>query len=287
MSGGPINRLAQRVRAWAERTAAIRALFWYGGYGYGRLTPSSDLDMAVLLSTGANVFEVAEQLVANLRAEGEPVAYHVTDARERRLTAWLGEELTKLDVVFGRTAEELAWLADASDVPPPRLTAAWSVRDEDVLDLLHRASRLIPELDAGLRRERGEWEIDKFLIAFEACSMAHAQGDVYAFYFQYNLALGRLARLVQLSRVGHLHLYLPRNLLGRALSPGEQAAFSALSGTLQLADAHARKHALAGALLEATEEARVALGVRREPAELKAFLERIQLRDGLLDKGHP
>jgi hypothetical protein len=287
MSHDPLGRLAQRVRAWAEAAPTIRALFWYGGYGYGQLLPGSDLDVAVLLHPWADISQVAEGLMADLRAQEEPMVYWIIDPVERRLSVWMGEVMTKLDVVFGRTVGELAWLADASDVPSPRLTAAWPVHEPDVTELLQRASRPILESDVQLRRERCEKEIDKFLIAFEACSAAHAKGDAYAFYFQYNLALGRHARLVQLVRVGHRHLYLPRNLLTGPLSEDERESYCSLAGTLQLSEGHERKRSLARAFLHASEEARTKLGIRRHPVELGVFLERIQRRDSVPDERSP
>ncbi len=279
MSQERLSRLAQHLRAWAERSAAVRALFWYGGYGYGQLLPGSDLDVAVLLHPGADISQVSEDLLSALGAQGEPVEYRVIDPGERRLTAWVGEAMLKLDAVFGRAAEELAWLSDAIDVPPPRLTSAWPVQQPDVVDLLQRARRAIPESDVLLRRERCEQESDKFLVAFEACSAAHARGDAYAFYFQYNLALGRLARLVQLTRAGHRHLYLPRQFFSGLLSPEERESFRGLAATLQLAEAPDRKRALARAFLQALEQACVTLTVRRDPGTLDTFLTRIQHRD--------
>lgn len=287
MSHDTLPLLAQRIRAWAERAPSVRALFWYGGYGYGHLGPGSDLDMAVLLRTGAELSLVAEELVSTLGSVSSPVEYSVIDAQERRLTVWMREALTKLDVVFGRTVEELSWLADASDVPPPRLTSAWPVHEPELVALLHRAAQPIPESDVGLRKERAEQEIDKFLVAFEACSAAHAKSDAYLFYFQYNLALGRLARLVQLTRVGHRYLYLPRQFLPQVLSAEERKDFGLLAGTLQLSEAQDRKRALARALLRAVAEAWEALGVRRDASALAAFLERVQRRDVRLDEDRP
>jgi hypothetical protein len=273
----PLSRLAQRVRTWAEQAPSVRALFWYGGYGYAQAGPSSDLDLAVLLRSGVELSQVAEELLGAL---GSPVEYSIIDSQERRLTAWMRGELTKLDAVFARAVEELAWLADAGDVPPPRLTSAWPVHEPELVDLLQRAERRLTPPDTGLWRERGEREIDRFLIAFEACSVAHAKGDAYTFYFQYNLALGRLARLLQLMRVGHRHLYLPRHFFTQVLDSGEREVFQQLAGTLQLSEAPERKRALAGAFLRAVGEAREGLGVRQEVSVLGTFLERLQRRDG-------
>ena len=287
MSASPLHQLARRLQDWAQQSPAIRALFWYGGYGYGQLTAVSDLDVAVLLSPGATLSSTSEQLVSALRAQGERVEYLVLEPGQRRLSAWTGGAMTKLDVTFGWSAEDLAWLADAMDVPAPRLTAAWPVQEPEVKDLLHRASLPIPELEAGLRRERGEEELDKFLLAFAACSVAHSKGDAYTFYFHYNLALGRLARVLQLTRVGHRHLYLPRNLLEGVLSPAEREGFRLLAGTLHLPEALERQRALAHAFLDVLDEARAILGVRRERSEVAAFIELLQRRGQPPDRSHP
>jgi hypothetical protein len=281
----PLAQLAQRVRMWAEQAPSVRALFWYGGYGYGQAGQGSDLDLAVLLRSGAELSRVAEELVDTVAAVGGPVAYSIIDAQERRLTAWTRGDLTKLDAVFARTVEELSWLADAQDVPPPRLTPAWPVREPELVELLQRASQPLPTADTGRWRERGEREIDRFLIAFEACSVACVKSDAYTFYFQYSLALGRLARLIQLMRVGHRYLYVPRHFFTQALAPDERKGFHPLAGTLQLSEADERKRALAGAFLKAVEEAREVLGVRQEASVLGTFLEHIQRRDGTHAKG--
>ncbi len=278
MSPTSIPRLARALQDWAHATPEVRALFWYGGHGYGRLSVHSDLDAALLLRPTTDICLLAEALLAHLRAGDMPVAYHVLDPEERRLSVWLGEALTKLDVVLGRAAGELAWLADARDVPAPRLTSAWPVDAPDVMDLLQRAALPCLGTEARPRRERGEREIDKFLVAFEACVGARARLDAYAFYFQYNLALGRLTRLLQLTRVGYQSLYLPREFQ-HTLSRQEREDFDALAGTLRVEEARGRERALVRAFLAAVEEARRALDVRRHPAELGGFLERLQHRE--------
>jgi hypothetical protein len=278
VSHGPVPILAERVCSWARGASSIRALFWYGGYGYGKLLPGSDLDAALLLHPTADVAQTANALVTSLCGGGEPLTYHVIDPDERRLTLWWGAEMVKLDAVFGRTAGELAWLSDARDVPPPRLTCAWPVHEPEVEEILRRASLPMMDSDARCRQERAEREIDKFVVAFESCSAAYAKGDAYSFYFQYNLALGRLARIVQLTRVGYRYLYLPRGLLD-ALSLAEQESFRALSGTLVLDKARSSIDALGHAFFCAVDEAQSVLGVRRQVSALRGFLERLQRRD--------
>lgn len=274
-----VAALAGAVRRWAAGRPEVRAMFWFGGYASGRLWPESDLDTALLLHGGADGRELADSLIQALEAEGHPVSHLCELAGESRITLWAGSAPTKVDVILASRPEELAWLADARDVPVPRLVEAWPVGDAEVEALLARAAVEHDPLDVGRRRDLAEAESDKFVIAFEACSAAHARSDAYAFYFHYSLALGRLARIVQLVRGGAEHLYLPRQLTSSLMPLEEQSRFWALAGTLYLPEALARKRALAEWFVALVREAGDTLGVRRDPERLAGFLDRLQLRD--------
>ena len=90
-------------------------------------------------------------------------------------------------------------------------------------------------------------EIEKFLVSFEAASSAHRRSDGYRFYFEHNLALHRLARLVELARGGDSYLFLPRMVLSGRMTLAEQITFRSLHGELYLPEAAALKRRLAGA----------------------------------------
>jgi protein-tyrosine phosphatase len=281
MTATHLHPNARTLAAWAHTHAGIRAGFWYGGFGYGQVWPESDLDLALLLRRECDPAALAEALVGALHADGHGPRHWCMLRDERRIAVWVGAGPTRVDVVFGHHPSELAWLADAVDVPAPRLTPAWPVaeRDDDVRSLLLRASVEHDPLDAGARRARAEAEIDKFLLAFDQCSSAHARSDAYAFYFHYNLALGRLMRVVQLVRAGLRHLYLPRNPLAGLMPVAEQLEYRGLAGTLYLPEALDRKRALAERFLAMVDEAREALGVAHDTVALRELLERVQRRD--------
>jgi hypothetical protein len=276
-----LHRVARTVVRWGAAHPWIRAGFWYGGFGYREVWPDSDLDVALLLHPGCDVSLLAHALTGALVAAGHDLRHHCLLPEERRIAIWLAAGLTRLDVLFGDQPTDLAWLAEAVDIPAPRLSAAWPVNDSDdeVRSLLARASAEQGPLDPDLRRARAEAEIDKFLLGFDQCSSAHARSDAYAFYFHYNLALGRLIRLVQLTRAGVRHLYLPRNVVAGLMPLPEQAEFRALAGSLYLAEGLDRKRVLAERFLAVVSEARAALGVRRDAQALGSLLGAVQRRD--------
>jgi hypothetical protein len=274
-----VSALAEVVGRWAAGRPEVRAAFWFGGYVRARLWPESDLDSALLLHGPVNGDALSDSLARALEDAGHPVSHVCVLTSEGRITLWAGSAPTRVDVILAARPAELEWLADARDVPAPRLVAAWRVDDVEVEALLARAALEYDPLDAALRRNLAETETDKFVVAFEACSAAHAKSDAYAFYFHYNLALGRLARIIQLVRGGAEHLYLPRQLTSSLMPLEEQTRFWALAGTLYLPEALERKRALADWFVAAVREACGALGVRRDADGLAHFLERLQLRD--------
>ena len=277
MTGTFLHEVARAVGAWSRSDARVRACFWFGGYGTGEIHPGSDLDVALLLEAGAD----ADRLVADLAhaLEGFGVTHRVVLPGEQRATLWVGTQPTKVDVVLGRRAEDLYWLADAEDVPAPRFVSAWELSSTDGADLLARASAPREPTALEPRRLAAEGEIDKFVVGFDACSAAHARGDAYAFYFHYNLALGRLLRVAQLTRAGRLHLYLPRDLLAATMTTEEQAEYHRLAASFSLPDGMDLKRALADRFALVIREAREVLGVRRDPDVLRSFLAAIERRD--------
>lgn len=189
-------------------------------------------------------------------------------------TFWLDETLTKVDLLIASDPEGLAWLADSPDIPPPRLTAVLD-KDSCCRAIVERASRPASRDTRQLVDE----EIDKFVVAFEACSAAHRRSDAYQFYFQFNLALHRLARLVQLARGDPVYLYLPKMLLPSRMSFPEQLRWRELCGTMYLPEAHDAKRRLAAAFLEVVRELYHQLPGARSEVELTDFLNAVLCRD--------
>ncbi|MFW9856472.1 MAG: tyrosine-protein phosphatase, partial [Candidatus Thorarchaeota archaeon] len=80
--------------------------------------------------------------------------------------------------------------------------------------------------------------------AVEAFSNAHRMSDGYRSYFEYNLALHRLVRIVYLLRGGKRFLFLPRDFARDYLTPKEQESFRELNGKIYLKMVNQTKRAL-------------------------------------------
>lgn len=273
-----IYKLAEIIQNWAQKQSQVRALFWYGGYGYGRIFANSDLDVALLLYD-KSINHIAQSLVETLEYFGEEIAHSIIILEDNRIAIWVGSSLIKIDIVVAYRTDDLQWLASAEDVPEPRLKLAYPVNDPEIELLIERASKPIDVNETSNRRSKAEQEIKKFVIAFDACSNAHAKSDAFQFYFQYNLALGRLARIIQLTRDGYKHLYLPRQLLARLMSVEEQQKFKKLACSLYLPDALDLKKNLALFFFDTIDEAAKILAIKISIPEVKKIILAIQQRD--------
>lgn len=279
-----LRPLANDLTQWARRDPAVRALMWYGSFARGDWSVGSDLDVLVLHDSCASHEEVVTSLLSSLGGR----ARFVSRAGSRREAAiWVDAVMTKVDLHLGTEHEHFAWITESPDIAPPRVIAAVDKRDE-CGDMVARAAKPIHRDITSLAAE----EIEKFLIGFEACSAAHRRSDGYQFYFHYNLALHRLARLVELSRgrspaaggaLGPAFLFLPKLLLSRRMSLDEQRRWRAMKGTLYLPEANASKREIAAVFLTIVQELSRQVSLRRNPAELQSFLNAIIRRDLLFN----
>jgi len=266
-----LAQLAGEVQAWGKSEPRVRAVLWYGSMARGDANAHSDLDVALVhaLDTlpDAVVTSIAAWFGVRVRCrthlDGRPEA-----------TLWVDAALTKIDIHMAAAPEGLAWLADSPDIAPPRLVAALD-KDGSCANLVERAAAHIPREPSAL----ADQEIEKFVVGFEACSAAHCRSDGYQFYFHYNLALHRLARLVELCRGQAVYQFLPKLLLSRRMSLPEQVRWRELHGTLYLPEANAAKRRLADAFIGTVKEIAGRYKVARPLNELRAFLDDIIARD--------
>lgn len=264
-----LRELAEVVRIWAANDDRVRALLWYGTQALGTSSPFSDVDAAIVhRGQAAEVVESLRQQLGQRVRE----CVHVHGRGEAAL--WVDEALTKIDLRLVAHPDDLHAMATSMDVPAPRFVA--------VLDKDEACGELI-----GLASVRGgtdpaaliDGEIEKFLIGFEAASNAHRRSDGYRFYFEYNLALHRLARLVELARGNGDYLFLPRMLLSGLLGQEEQIEFRELHGVLYLPRAQEQKRKLAGAFLKIVRELAERFRLRRSIDSMASFLAAVQSRD--------
>lgn len=266
-----LQRLGEDVVAWGLNEPRVRAILWYGSMARGDTSAHSDLDVAVVLREETDTTDIVRSCTDHFGHRVRDCS-HIESRGEA--TLWLDEPMTKVDLQLVCTPESLAWLSDSPDITPPRLVVA--LDKEGICGALaDRAARTVAR---DVKRVAVE-EVEKFLVAFEACSAAHRRSDGYQFYFQYNLALHRLARLVELSRGEPVFLYLPKLLLPRRMSLPEQIRWRELRGTIYLPEANEAKRRLAAAFMETVVELGARVPLRRTSDDLRRFLEAVILRD--------
>ena len=262
----------QKILEWAKREPFVRALYWYGSYSINRAKADSDLDVAMLLqeSTSPDWDKLKDAL-------GDVRLMLVKDSHSGRVVFFLGDTLRRVDISWANREAGLAWLADSPDVPEPRLVLAFD-RDGAGLGLATRAAATL-NVD---RSQRAQEEIEKFLEAFEAASRAHARSDAYSFYFHYNLALQRLARLVAIARRCLHRFYLIPQLTNTLLAEAERSPFIALCAPMDLKQGNQAKFRLQEHFIKFVGE--LVEGPLRLPVDklaLSSFLDSVRIRDAM------
>jgi len=265
-----LQPIADRVQDWARNDPSVQALFWYGSHSIGRAGPDSDLDAAVLVADGTDLTEVASRIEKCLNG----LCRHKLGPVQGRYHVWCTNDLIRVDFILARSTEELVWLVDAQDVPPPRLVrgVVKSAEGEKLLELAARPC----QIDVTARIDE---EIQKFLEAFEACSALQRRSDCYGFYFHYNLALHRVVRLLQIAKRGPERLYLPPQVCNECLPEPDRKRFVELSVPLYLPKANDAKQRLLSFFFEVLEELRARYATRWDRSGMTTFLEDIFQRD--------
>jgi len=266
-----LRDLADDLLKWGEAESAVEAILWYGSTGRGDSGPTSDLDTVILQSETASASDMFQSLLGFL---GDRVQFSSFLPSRKEAKIWTDSSLTMIDLHFGDDPERFAWLADCADVPSPRLVIG--------LDKHDRCGNIVARASANLERSVPDLlneEVEKFLCGFEAASSAHRQSDGYQFYFHYNLALHRLARIIELLRGAPVYLFLPKHLLPKRMPLPEQKLWRALHGSLYLPEANELKRRLADRFLEAIQEAKSRFELDRLPTDAKQFIEAVLQRD--------
>ena len=262
----------EKILEWAKQETLVRALFWYGSYSIKKEKADSDLDVAVLFEprTTPN-WETLARMIGDVRLSLGLIS------SAGRATFFVGDSLRRVDVSWATTEAELFWLADCPEVPQPRLVLAFD-RDGAGRPLALRASAQLT-IDPVRRSHE---EIEKFIEAFEAASRSHSRSDAYAFYFHYNLALQRLARLVAISRNGLPRLYLTPQLTNTLLAESERATFVALNAPMDLKQGNQAKLRLQQQFLKFVGE--LVHGPQKLDVDIESlsnFLDSVRTRDAM------
>ena len=253
-----IDDVAKAAVGWAKDRSYVRTLFSYGSYARADHTPSSDLDLCLLLRPGRTKDRL-DSLYACLPGK---VRWR-SDAAGKSV-AYLGENLFKIDIIVASSPKDLAWLTDHPDVGAPRLSPLYS-RDPGVVRQLRAANRSLNRDLLALV----EAEALKFFSYFEACSRSQRRSDSYQHYFNYNLAFGSLTRIFHIleSKTVPRYLFCPKQVFGNfgGVRIEEGKEWTALAGTLYLPEANDAKRRLAEMYRKLMLRARARFGPKLSP----------------------
>lgn len=260
------EQLISELIAWARMCPnLIDAVLLYGSAARGSLAASSDLDVALLLAEGfasAHVLTQAEALWTD-RVRGSV-------ATENGRTLWIGPELRRIDLLCVSDPDQFSWIADAPDVPVPRLRIVLDqttgARASALQSVVMRAA-LTMSSNSELRSQRAKEEFDKFTSALDAAIRALCAGDQYATYFQHGLALHRLARVAELLYGAGHYLYSPRTLLDKTVPKEVAEGFLLSTATLDSEESQRLRHLVDLARTLASESL-LAFGLLTDPRPL-------------------
>ncbi len=248
-----IDDVAKAAAEWARDKNYVRALFSYGSYARGDHTPSSDLDLCLLLKPGRTKAQL-DSLFASL-----PGKARWRNDTPGKSVAYLGENLFKVEIIVAQSPKDLAWLIDHPDIAAPRLSLLYSKKPV--------VGRQLSDAKRSLNRDTlalVESEALKFFEYFEACSRSQRRSDSYQHYFNYNLALGTLTRIFHIleSKTVPRYLFCPKHVFsnfgGSRIEEGKE--WTKLAGTLYLPEANDAKRRLVEMYRKLIKRARASFG---------------------------
>ncbi|MFX0010897.1 MAG: tyrosine-protein phosphatase, partial [Candidatus Hermodarchaeota archaeon] len=179
-----------------------------------------------------------------------------------------------LDLFIIKTFEEIEEYFWNSCIPEPQSAILYDKKGN--LRTLVEQAEVPSPVNAASEIER---QIQMFLYAFEAFSNAHHASDGYRSYFEYNLALHRLVRIVYLLRGGRDFLFLPRKFVIDYVTDAERIIFRQLNGKIYLREVNKTKRQLLDFFYEILTELKSKFPIPIDLETIKNFCEDIYKRD--------
>jgi predicted nucleotidyltransferase len=260
--------IVDRLKNYADKSDKVSSLFAIGSYARGEMEVYSDIDMVICSPSSPG------DILNEARSALSPFIRFEISGSENKVTMFLSRNLLRVDLIIVRDPSEVKELIKGSRIS----NFAQSILVDKSNSLLETFEKWNAEPVLDVSRIINE-EISKFLISYESASVAARKEDVFQSYFQYNLSLTRLVRLIQLEKGNDSYLYVPKRFMNQ-LPLWRRNRIERLSGSLRLAEIRSRIDSLA---IEFRETHSILYsryrGIDRTPDEIREFLKRIQARD--------
>ncbi|MFX0067436.1 MAG: tyrosine-protein phosphatase [Candidatus Hermodarchaeota archaeon] len=265
------EKIVEKVLTFVKNEANVTALIALGSVARNDIQTYSDVNLALIRDQNST-----EALICNNVKEifQTDTVYSVTTSPPTKLTLYLGNELLKLDLFIIKTFEEIKDYFWNSCIPEPQNAILYD-KEGNLRTILEQTEAPSP-VNVALEIER---QIQMFLYAFEAFSNAHHASDGYRSYFEYNLALHRLVRIVYLLRGGREFLFLPRKFIIDYVTDAEQIIFRQLNGKIYLREVNKTKRQLLDFFYDILTEVKSKFPIPIDLEVIKNFCEAIYKRD--------
>ncbi len=276
-----LNDILRQLVLFAQQNDLVTGVLLMGSMARETVTPTSDIDLAFVLSKGG---PPAPEIVKNLIDRVLSLFYgslrlHCILFEPTKLALFLGEAYTKVDLFLAQNIAEVS-LYLPWDLPPDRFILV------DKLGTLHQdlsTHKVLSAGDASIQSrntsEKFNAEIDKLLYAFEAVSTDYARRDDYRIYFEYNIALHRLVRLICIGRGFPEETFLPTNFGPRMLSASERTVFQELQGEMNLTHARGLLQRFLAFFFTLLDQEKGKIKLRHSISSIREFCENIIHRD--------
>ncbi|MCJ7695916.1 MAG: tyrosine-protein phosphatase [Anaerolineaceae bacterium] len=205
----------------------VSGLALLGSHLRGDAGPWADVDLVFLVPRQEVIIDVLEDCTSSLSNEIK----HIIKPESNKWVILTTALHCKIDIIAVADISDIELFYRSSKITDPmnailvdkegfitKAFRAWS-NDEENSDL----SILVNN------------EVEKFIESFELASRYAQQGDVFRFYFNYNLSLTRYGRLVQLTRDDNSFIYTPRKLL-EGMGQNQRRATERLAAPLVLSE---------------------------------------------------
>jgi predicted nucleotidyltransferase len=219
--------ILDQMVSFARTHPEVKGLALIGSHARGDAGPWSDVDLVFHVARREAIMDVFDSCVSFMST----IIKHVIRPESNKWVILTTENCLRIDMTAVFEVSDIEMIYRGSRIKNPKNTVL--VDKEGMLKKTFEKSRDNEDSDLPILVSN---EVEKFIESFEASSRYAQQGDVFRFYFNYNLSLTRYGRLVQLAQDNDAFLYTPRRLLEN-MSPSQRRAAERLCAPLVLSEA--------------------------------------------------
>lgn len=221
------SRILEKMKSFTSTHPEVSGLALLGSHARGDAGPWADIDLVFLVPRQEVITDVLEDCTSFLSNEIK----HIIRPESNKWVILTTAHHCKIDINAVADISDIEPFYRSSKIADP--TNAILVDKEGFINKAFRTwSNDEGNSDLSILVNN---EVEKFIESFELASRYAQQGDVFRFYFNYNLSLTRYGRLVQLERDNDALLYTPRKLL-EGMGQNQRRATERLAAPLVLSE---------------------------------------------------